>query len=191
MKEFARVLSISVVVFILLVSSAYVVTAAEQRSAHWGGGGGTRNFNMDCGSGGAMVGLVAKWGSWLDQLGVMCRKINSSGTLGSYYTRGPYGGKGGKTSATKRCPSDSVINGFGAYTGAYVNLLTFQCQKWDPIRKRRVGDRTGFKEVGTYDVFASSNTFGCQGSGFIVKAIRGRSGIYIDRVQIVCDAWNR
>lgn len=166
-------------------------STTEQRSAYWGGSGGTRNFNMDCGSGGAMVGLVAKWGSWLDQLGVMCRKINSDGRLGSYYTRGPYGGSGGAISVTKQCSSDSVIYGFGARTGAYVNKLTFQCQKWNPGRKRREGGLTSHEEVGTTGILASGNSFGCQGGSSIVKAIRGRSGIYIDRVQVVCDAWNK
>jgi len=86
-----------------------VATAAEWSTPTFGGSGGTRSYNLDCGRGGVLVGLTFKSGSWIDEIGVVCRKVSSStGRLGEEFTRGPVGGAGGNPRISK-CVSGGVI----------------------------------------------------------------------------------
>lgn len=190
MKNYLKLSMVTMFFVSTLFLATSLAGASEQRSAHWGGSGGTRLFNFDCGPSGVMIGLVAKWGAWLDQLGIMCRRVGSDGTLGSVFTIGPTGGSGGTTSVTKRCSDGEVIRGFGSYTGSYVNQLFFTCQKWNPSKKQREGNST-IHSVGKWGYGVSENSFGCQGNNYVVKKIYGKSGIYIDRVQIICREWNK
>jgi len=166
-------------------------SAAEQRSQLLGNGNGDRNYNLDCGNGGVMVGLAGKWGARIDRMGVLCRAVNNEGKLGGFYTKGPVGGTGGKTSGTRRCTSGEVVGGFFVHTGAFVDHLRVYCYKWDIIKKQR-GRPTGHKSIGiSYSATGGTGRFFCQGSGFVGKAFRGKFGGYIDRVQVVCDKWNK
>lgn len=174
-----------------LAFTAGEVGAAEQRSPRWGGSGGTRSYNMDCGSGGVLVGVTGKSGTWIDQMGVMCRRIASDGSLGGYFTRGPYGGSGGTSSGTHRCDGGNVVRGISGLAGSYVHQLHIFCEKWNPARKRREGGTTKVPVFGKWGAFLSENKFFCSGSSAVVKALRGRYGGYIDSVQVVCDTWNR
>lgn len=161
--------------------------AQEFKSPIWGGSGGTSSYNLDCGSSGVMVGFYGKTGMWVDQIGVTCQVVNSDGTLGATYTRGPVGGSGG-TTASARCTSGMVVGQLLGIGGSYINSVYFQCAIWMPGTRRlnwsgTIQSKALGTEVGTGSVRCPPEKVG--------KAIRGKSGGYIDSLQFVCDDYNK
>jgi len=193
---------VSSIVFVLCTMvgpNAWIspASAAEFSTPTFGGSGGTRSYNLDCGARNVMVGLTFKSGSWIDAIGIICRKVNpSTGRLGEEFTRGPVGGVGG-IARIRKCPSGAVLNDVRAFSGRFVNALKHVCYKWDPLRKRPNGvfrfpsGNTTFVFAGKACSFcAMSNKFTCP-SGKVAKALRGRYGGYVDSTRFVCDAWDR
>ena len=114
-----------------------VASAAEWSTPTFGGSGGNRSYNLDCGRGGVMIGLMYKSGSWIDQIGVVCRKVDSrSGRLGEEFTRGPKGGAGGLPKFSKCRPGGVIGSVQDAQWGNFLNHLVLGCYNWDASRKR-------------------------------------------------------
>ena len=174
-------------------------TNTEYSTPRFGGSGGTRSYNLDCGSGSVLVGAIYKSGSWLDALGIICQRVNSStGALGSEFTRGPVGGSGG-TARTRRCNQGNVVTQLRAFSGRFVNSFSLSCGQWVPSRKApnaasgNCGTETDqCLNVGGTSLFGhkSSDIFKCP-SGLVGKAFRGKYGSYIDSARFVCDYWNK
>ncbi len=176
-------------------------SAAEYSTPIFGGSGGKYSYNLDCGRGAVITGLVFKSGSYVDAIGVLCRKVNAStGRLGEEFTRGPKGGYGG-TPKERKCPSGAVINKVKAHYGAFVNFFATTCYVWDHRRKRPGSiykDQNGRGVYPRAGSPCSSIDFGCKRtehftcpSGKAGKAVRGRYGGFIDSLRFVCDAWDQ
>jgi hypothetical protein len=181
--------------------------ATEFASPLLGGSGGTRNYNLDCGPSGVMIGVTYKSGSWLDALGLICQRVNRDGSLGDQYTRRAVGGSGG-TSRIRRCVDGRVVGGIKVMSGSFVNRLTFYCVPWiastkrpenftldDPnVQRGKECRRNSCFPIGVLGLppFGStrSGVFLCPGSK-VGKALRGKYGTYIDSVSFVCDHWNK
>jgi hypothetical protein len=73
-----------------LLAWGTVAQAQEYKGPIWGGSGGTWSYNLDCASTGVMIGVYGKTGAWIDQIGIICHKVNSDGTLGDKYTVDPW-----------------------------------------------------------------------------------------------------
>jgi hypothetical protein len=170
-------------------------TNTEFKTPLFGGSGGTRSYNLDCGSGAVLVGGISKAGLWLDALGIICQRVNSStGVLGDEFTRGPVGGSGG-IGRIGRCNRGNVVQGVRVSSGRFINFISFRCSRWDSSKKAPVytesgscvGDRcpTIGGSGGT-----ASDTFFCP-PGKVGKAFRGKHGSYIDSLRFVCDFWNK
>ena len=169
--------------------------AQEYKGPVWGGTGGTTSYNLDCGSTGVMVGLYGKEGTWVDQIAVRCRSVNTDGTLGNYYSRGPTGGSGG-AGANAQCPSGSVVGVMAATSGSFINDVSVQCFAWIAATRRfDVHQYKGIYGIGDpvspVSFGAVSNAVVSCPVGTVGKAIRGKSGSYVDSMQFVCDAWNK
>lgn len=180
---------------LLLLTTARQLGAQEYKGPLWGGTGGTRSYNLDCGSTGVMVGLYGKDGTWVDQIAVRCRTVNSDGSLGSYYSKGPTGGSGG-AGANAECPSGSVVGVMAATSGSFINDVSVQCYAW--IASTRRFDHHQYKGIYGIGDPVSPVSFGAVSNAVVScpeelvgKAIRGRSGSYVDSLQFVCDAYNR
>ena len=180
------------------LSSLASTTNTEFKTPLFGGSGGTRSYNLDCGSGAVLVGGIYKSGSWLDALGIICQRVNSTtGALGSEFTRGPVGGTGG-TARIKRCNQGNVITNLRAYSGRFVDGLLVSCGQWVPSAKtaRAASGRCGTSadqcmRIGTSTAFSKiSDVFKCP-SGLVGKAFRGKYGSYVDSTRFVCDYWNK
>jgi len=144
------------------------------------------------------VGAIFKAGSWLDALGIICQRVNSStGALGSEFTRNPVGGSGG-TARSKRCNQGNVITSVRAYSGRFVDGILVSCGQWIPSRKApnaasglcgEAADQCML--VGTQGIFSkTSDVFKCP-AGLVGKAFRGKYGSYVDSTRFVCDYWNK
>lgn len=169
--------------------------AQEYKGPLWGGTGGTSAYNLDCGSSGVMVGLYGKSGNWVDQIAIRCRVVNSDGSLGNYYSKGPAGGSGG-AGASADCPSGSVVGVMAAVSGSFINDVSIQCFVWLAATRRL--DRKQYKgiygigdPVSPVSLGAVSNAVVSCPDGLVGKAIRGKSGAYVDSMQFVCDAYNK
>lgn len=184
------------------VHMSHTMAIAEEWSTPtFGGPGGTKAYNLDCGRMGVMVGLTFKSGSWIDEMGVVCRKVSSSnGRLGEEYTRGPVGGVGGDPKISK-CMSGGVIGSvIDAQWGQFVNHLVLGCYEWDASRKRpgRIQKIAPSIDIQVLVKAGSKCGLLCNFSGRIVcpsgkagKALRGKYGSYIDSTRFVCDAWDQ
>ncbi|MDH5776254.1 MAG: hypothetical protein OEZ57_15220 [Nitrospirota bacterium] len=178
-----------------------VASAAEWSTPTFGGSGGTRSYNLDCGRESVMVGLMYKSGSWLDEIGVICRKVNDrTGSLGEEFTKGPVGGVGGSPRISKCVPGGVIGSLLDAQWGNFLNHVVLGCYEWDASRKRpgriqkvapsiniqvlvKAGSKCGL-------LCNFSGRFVCP-SGKAAKALRGKYGGYIDSTRFVCDAWDQ
>ena len=175
-------------------------SAAEWSTPTFGGSGGTRSYNLDCGRGSVMVGLMYKSGSWIDEIGVICRKVSAStGRLGEEFTRGPVGGVGGDPRISKCVPGGVIGSVVDAQWGSFVNHLVLGCYEWDASRKRSGRIQKVAPSIDIQVLVKAGSKCGllCNFSGRIVcpsgktgKALRGKYGGYIDSTRFVCDAWD-
>jgi hypothetical protein len=183
-----------------LSSSSQSTTSTEFVTPVIGGSGGNRSYNLDCGNGAVLAGATYKAGSWLDALGIICRRVNSqTGALQDDFTRGPVGGGGGAPRMIS-CPSGKVVGSLSARIGLYVHNIVMACEQWDAAQKRPIFTEncsgSNCLEVGTEPEYYCpwcpqfSGTFYCP-SGKAGKALRGKHGIYIDNFRFVCDSWDK
>lgn len=175
-----------------LVAWTSIAIAAEFKGPVWGGSGGNHSYNLDCGSGGVMVGVSGKAGSWIDQLVVTCRSVAANGSLGSTYTRGPVGGTGG-TGKSVICASGYVVGKMASSSGSYMNELSPMCYPWNASTRRP--DYAMPKYPGVFGGWLF--TLGINHNEPVMcpaekvgKALRGKYGGYIDSLQFVCDQYN-
>lgn len=111
----------------LALGASSTTGAAEFVTPLAGGGGGDHSYNLNCGADGVLVGLSGRWGAWMDSIGIICRKVNADGTLGSVFTLGPKGGGGGSIAGNPACNAGNVVQGVLASTGLYVTRTAFGC----------------------------------------------------------------
>jgi len=180
------------------LSSTQSTASTEYSTPLFGGGGGNYSYNLDCGSGAVMVGGIYKSGMWLDALGIICQRVDSStGALGSEFTRSPVGGSGG-IARIKRCNQGNVVTQLRAFSGRFVDGFSVSCGQWVPSRKTPNAASGRCSEaadqclmVGTQTAFSkASDVFECP-SGLVGKAFRGKYGSYVDSARFVCDLWDK
>ena len=164
------------------------VDAAEWASPLVGGGGGSRTYSLDCGNGAVLTGLNFKSGLNLDSLSAICRKINPDGTLGSTFTGPTTGGTGGFAN-TANCQAGKVAGSMTAWAGGVVNGIWLQCYEWKPSTRKISTSTTGGLMAGGQGGF-KQGPFPCP-DGKPAKALRGKSGIYVDSVRLICDDWDK
>ena len=182
---------------ILLTTS--ISYGIEFSSPTYGGSGGTSNYNLDCGRGSVLVGVQGKAGQWLDNLMAVCQQIRTDGRLGTRFTRGPAGGSGGSV-VSDPCPNGQVVGEVFAETKfGFVSGIILGCDTWNSDlrqrRGRRSSDATSILTPSGLSATAlladlSNNGTSCP-SGVPGKALRGRNGIYVDSVRLVCDRWDQ
>jgi hypothetical protein len=145
------------------------------------GGGGGGSHLLACDTGDVVVGIYGRAGLHVDQIGLTCADRYSDGSLGSTYSRGPYGGTGG-SSFSRTCPSDAVAVGLHGRSGQYLDQVGLQCAS--------VSSWPRYGTVTTTTTAAG----GSGGSAFDDRCVRGyaltqidvRSGDYVDAVQGMC-----
>lgn len=178
----------------LALGASSTTGAAEFVTPLAGGTGGDLSYNLNCGADGVLVGLSGRWGGWLDSIGIICRKVNADGTLGSAFTLGPKGGNGGSTAGNPTCNAANVVQSVHAFTGMYVNRAAFGCGAWSPATRRVAqavftpgaagSDVDGVGPPATQD----RSVLDCPTDGKPAKGIRGKHGSFIDSIALVCDS---
>lgn len=176
--------------------------AEEFESGSFGDGSGHNNYDLDCGTNGIITGAMGRFGSYLDQFAVICRTVNpSTGTLGEEFTRGPVGGMGGGRDEIWRCRENQVVASISVshgtfkifQPGPFVHAMSFGCAQWVPENRQIIEGLEPSLPLNPLlcsDGSCRVSSFQCPGFR-VGKALRGKSGIYIDRIQMACDDWNQ
>jgi hypothetical protein len=157
----------------------------------YGGSGGT-SFTRDCGSGYVLTGLRYRGGLLVDAVGLLCRPVSASGTLGSESTVGTLAGGGGGTAGTAICPTGTVVSSAEIKYGTYVNRVRIRCRPWNAA-ERTFGGTTQFPsdQVGeTGSIVAGQATVKeekCEAYSQPARGIRGRAHSLVDAIGFICN----
>lgn len=170
-----------------LAAALFIAAPAEAgtyESGRIGGAGGKTTKLVDCGLNAVAIGFHGRKGSWIDSVGLICRRVNSNGTLGSTFTRTPVGGPGGYADET-RCGGNRVISKVAVYYGSFVNSFGKRCLEWDAANRRTAAG--AFKDAAS----AFGNTHGTRFEVACpdkkpLQALRVRYGTYVDSVRVIC-----
>ncbi len=148
------------------------------------GGTGGSPYNLSCSEGQVLIGVDARAGLAVDRIEGRCVAITAGGNwTGSQFSAGATGGSGG-LAVSRICPTNYVVSGFGGRQGLYLDSLTLQC--------RRLGSNATLTT--TVPAVTLTPIGGSGGSAFTVtscsrpaRSISGRSGTYIDSMQLGCE----
>ncbi|MBU6481731.1 MAG: hypothetical protein KGS09_14430 [Nitrospirae bacterium] len=173
------------------------------------GGPGGAPFRLDCGESGLLVGVTGRSGIVIDQIGGLCVKVDpiSGVWVGGAYETAHYGGTGGQP-FNRRCPVGQALWGLEGSVNYFdgtpvVGSINIKCVEIgihpervgatiegtrlidyygdpDPVKVQAEQDYCDTPRVGT-DVHRESRVWSRIG-----VALEGRSGLFVDRVHIVC-----
>jgi hypothetical protein len=148
-----------------------------------GGLGGTR-YGLACNADETLVGIAGRAGSFVDQIGLRCIRLDSTGHwIGNPVRRGSAGGSGGN-SYTKTCARDSAVSGFRGRGFQYLDQLDIECKALDSSGKT-TGPGTFLGAVGGTGG-AAQGPYGC-GTGNPAFSIHGTAlSTYVDGFAIQC-----
>jgi hypothetical protein len=121
------------------VVAVFLAGAAEASSTGKCGGTGPNSKSITCGRGQYVVGISARGGSYVDQIGIRCAAFDSAGRRignGTWKTVGP---GGGDYSRDRTCESTRAVTDLNVRSGIYVDRVLF-----GTCRKRVAG---GFDET--------------------------------------------
>jgi hypothetical protein len=150
-----------------------------------GGTGGTA-FSRTCGAGRVMTGLRYRAGLVIDALVLMCRPVQSDGTLGTQLQVGAaVGGDGPYTTAS--CPAGEVVARTFIEYGTYVDRLQMGCNRWNPATRSWSDSSGGFFNIGEFRPLNSHSTQNCTNATQPAAGIHGRAASVIDALGVVCD----
>jgi hypothetical protein len=149
------------------------------------GGGGGSSFSRSCGSNAVLTGLDYRAGLAVDAVSLLCRPVrDASGLLGSETATGTRVGGGGGTAGITRCPSGSVVMGLRIDYGSVVNGLRLICRTWrSELREWASGETV--HTIG--NLSGTSIVERCSRALQPAIGIRGRSGLVIDAIGLVCN----
>ena len=152
----------------------------------YGGAGGT-SFSRSCGVGKVLTGLRFRAGLLVDAVGLLCRPVSATGTLGSESTVGTLVGGSSGTSGTVSCATGSVVIGAGIRHGSYVDALRLNCRRWQ-ASERKFDAVGGFTNtIGNSLSIAASDAEQCASVTQPAIGIRGRSHSLVDAIGFICD----
>jgi hypothetical protein len=209
--RYAHSVSLIVIFLTTLMGVGSLIPPASAKLAPYDGIGGPGGvpFHLDCGESGLLIGIRGRSGVVIDQIAGLCVKIDpiSGVWVGGAYETAHYGGNGGSP-FNKRCPVgqalwglEGSVNYFGG--APVVGSIDIKCVDIgiskgqfataiegtrlidyygdpDPLKVQAEQDYCDRPQVGT-NVHREPRVWSRVG-----VALEGRSGVYVDRVHIVC-----
>lgn len=151
----------------------------------YGGGGGTA-FTRSCGAGKVLSGLRFREGLVVDAVGLLCRPVNSNGTLGSETSVGTLAGGGGGTSGSVSCSAGKVVTKVSIYHGGVVDGIWIVCGRWDAAT-RKFGEPHQVTQEIAGRTTGKKNAAACEAPTQPMKGIRGRAAGLVDAIGFTCD----
>src|SRR5262245_19785588 len=175
---------------LVVLAMSWSVASAQQvsRTGTFGGPGGS-SFELACPAGAVMTGLRARSGSWIDALAPVCsRWVASSETLGEIENLVITGGNGG----------GPAFQRYAGRRGVVVGLEMFQADNGDRSIGHIIVNCGDYKQpdqfwnkLGGSAPYLGQSQIGARGiehcgSGMIAAGIFGKSGVFIDRLGLLC-----
>ena len=151
------------------------------------GGTGGASFVRSCGSGKVLTGFTYRSAEVIDALQLLCRPVNSDGTLGSQSIVGSWVGGGGGTQDTKSCGAGQVVTGAKIFHGWYVDRMVLVCRQWHPSTRGIATKVAATSVVIGGSSSADNHTEVCEARTQPVRGIRGREASFIDAIGFFCD----
>jgi serine protease len=142
------------------------------------GGMGGDPFTLRCPQGQALVGVSGRNGALIDQLRGIC--ANPAGLQSETQAAGgPFG-----NAFERRCAPGTMVVGLGGRAGAYIDSLQLECVRLEDTGRRR--NHLPLDSVGG----GGGAVFGPNRCAYdrIAVGLRGRAGMFIDRLQLLCSA---
>ena len=150
------------------------------------GGSGGSGYTRNCGADKALTGFVYRSGMVIDAVGIQCRGVTSSGTLGTQSTVGSLVGGGGGTSRSLSCDANQVVTALHVFYGSWISEFAIECQPWNPSTRTFSGTKT-YKSAGSHSFSDHAAATRCESSAQPVVGIRGRAANVVDAMGIFCD----
>jgi hypothetical protein len=178
--------------FIALASGLFAVgilgqDLPTQRLPVYGGSGGT-SFSRDCGAGRVLTGIRGREGMIVDAIGLLCRPVSASGTLGPESTVGSLAGGGGGEVDTQSCPAGQVVRGIKLKYGLYVDYLSLTCETWQPSTRTYGGGLFSTHRIGAAGIEGGTvRESRCESNKQPGSGLRGRASGVVDAVGLECD----
>jgi hypothetical protein len=139
-------------------------------------------FYRTCPNNHVLTGFRYRSGVVLDGISIKCRPVQSDGTLGTEVLAGSWAGGNGGTLANKSCGANRVVVSQAADPGLL--HLTFFCVQWSATSKAWFGSASALGLVGSA---LSTAQHKCSSSTQPATGIRGRHGMVIDAIGLVCN----
>ena len=137
-------------------------------------------FYRTCPDNHVLTGFRYRSGSVLDGISIKCRPVRSDGTLGTEVLAGSLAGGNGGTLANKSCAANEVLAG---QRGILPNQLSFFCVRWSATSRAWFGSGAVLALLGP----ELSTPLTCSSSTKPATGIRGRHGMVIDAIGLVCN----
>lgn len=145
----------------------------ESTTAGAGGSGGDP-FTLRCDGGMALVGVRGRAGAFVDQLRGICAVAD-----GSTLDTAKAGGDGG-SAFVLRCNDGRVVTGLRGRAGAFVDSIRLDCsESTDLASVARTTDAAGGSGGAQFGPMHCAD-------GRMAVGLRGRAGLVIDRLQLLC-----
>jgi YVTN family beta-propeller protein len=157
-------------------------TAVDYTPTIGGAGGGA--FQVACAVDETLVGVHGRFGTYINQVGPQCVKVDQFGRwIGDPVQRPVTGTLTTGTAFNKLCPRDAAVSGFRGSSAQYVNQIELQC--------RALTATGGLTGAGSYlgvTGAAGGNAQALQACGTENPgyALYGRSGSWIDSFGMLC-----
>ena len=141
-------------------------------------------FSRSCPDNHVLTGFTYRSGLILDGIGpIKCRPVRADGTLGAEVLAGSLAGGNGGTLANKSCGANQVVA--GQQTGLpRLGSLTFFCMRWSATSKAWFGTGDVLALFGG----AATQIRQCSSSTQPATGIRGRHGMVVDAIGLVCSS---
>jgi hypothetical protein len=160
------------------------VDLPPQQLPIYGGGGGT-SFARNCGDNRVMTGFQFRHGLVIDAIGLLCRPVQTNGTLGAESAGSLAGGTGGSF-GMRSCPAGSVVAGGVVEYGSVVETVRINCREWKAATRSFGTTEVVVSLVGNNSTLPIGRSK-CANAVQPVVSIRGRAGLVIDAVGFTCD----
>jgi YVTN family beta-propeller protein len=148
------------------------------------GGGGGAPFQIACPVDETVVGVHGNFGTYVNQIGPQCVKVDQIGRwIGDPVNGAVTGNTTSGTPFTRTCPRDFAVSGFKGRSDQYVNQVEIECRALtgdggltgDPQYLNSAGGTGG----------SSQGPLSCP-TGNPVHALYGRSGGWLDAFGVEC-----
>jgi hypothetical protein len=147
------------------------------------GARGNASFDDRCPVGQYIVGLHVRSGAWMDQLGVICAAVSSTGAVSGNHSLPAHGGNGGGPSE-RTCGSNQVVSAMRfrmTRADRQVKEITMDC-------RATTGSGTGAFTIGASANDGNIGSFRRQNcpAGDAATGIQGRYGTHVNAIGLIC-----